>query len=177
MRFWTVSSVAIVMLAAVTAASKDAHRQVAPARPIYIDANTVLCIAQRGIQPSGKAVAPKGKRPGGVAVYGVSSLGVGVADGDVLTEVLGQPVRSQTQVVAMVIAARSASLSAISATLWRGMRSYTVTVEQPYDMPNCSPDDQSCWRSHCGDEKSQSSGGAQPSPSGSSKKSKARAKG
>jgi hypothetical protein len=79
-------------------------------------------------------------------------LGLGVADGDVLTELLGQPVRSQAQVVTMVLAARNQNMSEISATLWHGMRAYNVTVEQPYDVPNCSADEPSCWRARCTNE-------------------------
>jgi hypothetical protein len=52
-----------------------------------------------------------------------------------------------------VMAARSSAMSTISATLWRGMRSYTVTVDQPYDIPDCSVDDPSCWRSRCAEGK------------------------
>ncbi len=118
-------------------------------RAIHIDTNTVLCIAQMGIQPSGKPVPQKGKRPAGLALFGVSALGVGVLDGDILTDVLGQPVRSQFQVIAMVMAARSSNMSTISGTLWRGLRSFSVTVDQPYDFPNCPSDDPECWRAKC----------------------------
>lgn len=155
MRFWNAATLAIVALSATTAASKDARRAPPFSPSIHVDVGTVLCISQRGIQPTAKPVAPKGKRPAGLAVYGVGALGVGVADGDVLTEVLGQPVRTQIQVVAMVMAARSAAMRAISGTLWRGMRPYTVTVDQPYDVPDCSSDDPSCWRARCPDEKPQ----------------------
>ena len=130
----------------------DARRATAAARSIHIDTATVLCIAERGVQPNSKAVPQKGKRPAGLAVFGVSSLGLGVADGDVLTDVLGQPVRSQTQVVAMVLAARNQNMTTISATLWRGTKPYTVTVDQPYDVPNCSADEPGCWRAHCSSE-------------------------
>jgi hypothetical protein len=165
-RNWPV--LATVLLVASAAASKDSGRTVPAVHSITIDANTVLCLAQRGVQPSAKPVAQRGKRPAGVVVYGVSALGVGVTDGDVLTEVLGQPVRSQVQVVAMVIAARSQAMSSISATLWRGTRPYTLTVEQPYEAPNCSPDDATCWRAQCKDEKPQR--GAGPVPPAAKKK-------
>lgn len=128
------------------------HRRAVPTKSIRVDANTVLCIADRGIQPSSRPVPQKGKRPAGLAVSGVGALGLGVADGDVLTEVLGQPVRSQAQVVAMVMVARNQNMSEISATVWHGTQPYSVTVEQPYDVPNCSAEEPSCWRSRCRSE-------------------------
>jgi hypothetical protein len=121
-------------------------------RAIHVDTNTVLCIAQMGIQPSGKLVPPKGKRPAGIALSGVTALGIGVLDGDILTDVLGQPVRSQFQVIAMVMAARGANMSTISGTLWRGTRAYSVMVDQPYDAPNCSATEPDCWRMRCKDD-------------------------
>ena len=128
------------------------QKRVVPTKSIRVDAQTVLCIAESGIQPSAKPVPHKGKRPAGIAVFGVGALGLGVADGDVLSEVLGQPVKSQAQVVAMVIAARSQNMSEISAILWHGAQAYAVSVKQPYDVPNCSADEPSCWRSHCARE-------------------------
>lgn len=133
--------------------TSDSRRSKAELRTIRVDTNTVLCIAQMGIQPSGKPVPQKGKRPAGVALIGVTALGIGVLDGDVLTDVLGQPVRSQFQVIAMVMAARSANMSTISGTLWRGMRSYSVMVDQPYEVPNCSAAERDCWRMRCKDDK------------------------
>ena len=153
--------------------------QVVPAsrrsRAIHIDTSTVLCIAQMGIQPSGKPVPPKGKRPAGIALFGVGALGVGVLDGDVLTEVLGQPVRSQFQVIAMVMAARSANMSTVTGTLWHGMRAYSVAVDQPYDIPNCSSDDPNCWRTKCKDDK-QPKSAAVPATSPAKTKSKGASK-
>jgi len=124
-----------------------------PRRLLYVDAATVLCLVQDGVQPSGKPVPAKGSRPAGIAVYGVNRLGIGAIDGDILTDVLGQPVRSAAQVIAMVIAARAANRSIIFGTVWRGIHPYSISVEQPYDMPNCSPDEHDCWRSRCGTNK------------------------
>ena len=143
---------------------------------LHIDANTVLCIAQEGVQPSAKPVQQKGRRPAGIAVYRVSPLGIGVLDGDVLTDVLGQHVTSQAQVVAIVIAARSANMATISGTLWRGMRPYTITVEQPYDIPNCAIEESDCWRSRCGDNKRQNAANSRGTTSGTSKNTKQGAK-
>jgi hypothetical protein len=133
--------------------ASNSRRPSSESRSIFIDANTVLCIADKGLQPSGKPVPPKGKRPAGIALSGVSALGVGVLDGDVLTEVLGQPVRSQAQVIALVMVARGANKSTISATIWRGLRAYSITVEQPYDVSDCSAEGSNCWRSKCRDDR------------------------
>jgi hypothetical protein len=108
-----------------------------PAKPaalpaIYVTAQAVLRIANSGRRPSGKSVTAQGRRPAGVQVFGASSLGVGVRDGDVITRVSAVPVTSASQVIALVIAARGARQSAISAEVYRGQRSYTLTVEQPY---------------------------------------------
>lgn len=100
--------------------------------PILVRAGTVLRLANAGRRPSGKSVTAEGRRPAGVQVFGASSLGVGVRDGDVITRVSGVPVTTASQIIALVIAARGARQSAISAQVFRGQRSYTLTVEQPY---------------------------------------------
>jgi len=141
-----------------------------PKQLIYVSATKVLCFAQQGSQPSGKPVPAKGKRPAGVAVYGVSGLGIGAKDGDVVTDILGQPVRSVTQGIMMIVAARAAERPVITGTLWRGMRSISVAVEQPYTAPDCSAADADCWRSHCAQEekrKQKPTAGAKPTPAGS----------
>lgn len=99
---------------------------------IYIKAQTVLRIANSGRRPTGKSVTAEGQRPAGVQVFGASSLGVGVRDGDIITRVSGVPVTSANQIVSLIIAARGARQSAISGQVYRGQRSYTLTVEQPY---------------------------------------------
>lgn len=129
---------------------------------ILVPEGAVLCIASQGVQPSGKPVGAKGKRPAGVSLSGVSRLHLGVRDGDVLTEIMGQPVRSVIHGVALIIAARANKLPAISGTIWRGMRSYAVTVEQPYEMPECSPNDKSCWKSQCPASERKPAGTAAP---------------
>lgn len=100
--------------------------------PLYVAAPTVLRIANSGHRPSGRAVTAHGRRPAGVQVFGASALGIGVRDGDIITKVNGVPVTSANQVIALVIAARGARQTAISALMYRGQRSYVLTVEQPY---------------------------------------------
>jgi hypothetical protein len=110
-------------------------------------------MAQQGFQPTGKPVHAKGKRPAGVAVFGISGLGLGVRDGDVVTDILGQPVRSAAQGIALIIAARASNRPTIEGTVWRAMRPYAITVEQPYSMPDCSVEDSDCWKSQCEKDK------------------------
>jgi hypothetical protein len=99
---------------------------------IYVTAETVLRIANSGQRPSGKPVTASGHRPAGVQVFGATCLGLGVRDGDIITRVSGVEVKSPGQVIALVIAARGARQQVIGAELYRGQRSYTLTVEQPY---------------------------------------------
>ncbi len=122
-------------------------------RSIYITSTTVLCLAQQGFQPTGKPVVAKGKRPAGVAVFGVSGLGLGVRDGDIVTEILGQPVRSVAQGITLIFIARASNRPTITGTVWHAMRPSGVTVEQPYTMPNCSAQESDCWKSHCEQDK------------------------
>jgi hypothetical protein len=99
---------------------------------ILVRAETVLRLANSGRIPTGKSVTAEGRRPAGVQVFGASSLGVGVRDGDIITRVAGVSVTSPNQVIVLVIAARGARQPAISAQIYRGQRSYSLTVEQPY---------------------------------------------
>lgn len=104
-------------------------------KQIRISAARVLQIASAGLRPGARAVAARGSRPAGLELYGVSALGTGVRDGDVLTHVEGVPVRSVAQVVAIVISCRGAHRSAVRAILYRGARAYGLWVEQPYVLP------------------------------------------
>lgn len=99
---------------------------------IYVAARTVVRIANSGARPSGKSVTADGQRPAGVQVFGASALGIGVRDGDVIVRVNGVPVTSANQVIGLVIAARGARQPTISAQMYRGHRTYQLTVEQPY---------------------------------------------
>lgn len=136
----------------------SAHRVSRPKQAIHVSAATVLCLAQKGLQPSGKPVPAKGKRPAGVAVYGVAGLGIGVKEGDVVTEIMGQPVRSAVQGIALIMAARAARRPVITGTVWRQARAIGVTVEQPYTIPDCDPKDAECWKSQCLEHASKANG-------------------
>jgi len=62
----------------------------------------------------------------------VGALGIGMRDGDVLTEVLGTPVSSAGQVIQMVIQARGRRERVISGKFYRGDVPLCAVVEQPY---------------------------------------------
>jgi len=82
--------------------------------------------------PSAVFVKANGQRPAGLLLSGVSALGVGLQDGDVLTEAAGQKASSAAVVVGIVLAARSRQVSEISGRFYRGSVPFAVTVEQPY---------------------------------------------
>jgi hypothetical protein len=147
---WVLGPLAVVALASQWVGPSQAADT---RRSIHITSTTVLCLAQQGLQPTGRPVAAKGKRPAGVAVFGVSRLGLGVRDGDIVTEILGQPVRSVAQGIALIIAARASNRPSIEGTVWHAMRPYAVTVDQPYSMPDCSAEDSDCWKSRCAQDK------------------------
>jgi S1-C subfamily serine protease len=65
-------------------------------------------------------------------MVGVSGLGVGVRDGDVLTEVDGAPATSVEAVVRAVVAARSARAAAVGGRFFRDGESFALVVEMPY---------------------------------------------
>lgn len=104
----------------------------APVRALRISADTVLRLANGGARPRGVPVKAQGQRPEGILLLGVSGLGVGLRDGDVLVEAAGQPALAVSNVVHAVIAARANRAKEISGRFWRDGELWTLTVEQPY---------------------------------------------
>ena len=82
--------------------------------------------------PSGAYVPAEGARPAGLQLQGVSALGVGLEDGDVLTHADGRPARSRGDVIGVVIAARGAGAREIGGRFWRNGEVWNLIVEQPY---------------------------------------------
>ncbi len=72
------------------------------------------------------------QHPAGLLLRGVSALGVGLQDGDVLTEAAGQKASSVAVVVGIVLAARARQAKEISGRFYRGSAPFVLTVEQPY---------------------------------------------
>jgi hypothetical protein len=91
----------------------------------------VLRAARAGLRPSGVPVPATEWRPAGLALVGVSGVGAGVRDGDVLTRVGGTPARSVGAVRGAVVAALRAGAPAVSGELWRDRQRLVVTVELP----------------------------------------------
>ena len=107
----------------------------APSKGVYVRADAVLRLAESGARPSAVPVRASGSRPAGLALVGVSGLGVGLADGDILTHAAGLPARSPGQVVGLVIGSRGARAPQISGRFWRRGEYYDLVVEQPYLAP------------------------------------------
>jgi S1-C subfamily serine protease len=103
-----------------------------PLPGVRVSKAVVLSLAERRVRPSGKPVAAQGNRPAGIALFGVGALGLGVLDGDVLTEVEGQPARAPGQVIEAIVRARGRRAGTISGVLYRGQERFVLVVEQPY---------------------------------------------
>lgn len=101
-------------------------------RGVFVSAQRVLQLAERRAVPRGVPLAASGQRPAGLRLDGVSALGIGMRDGDILTHVLGAPATSVAAVVGAVIHARAQNLRIISGQFWRDGRLLPLAVEQPY---------------------------------------------
>ena len=99
---------------------------------VHLDADAVLALAERGVMPGAESVPASASRPAGLRLRGVSALGVGLKDGDVLSDVAGRPVGSVAEVVGLIAGQRSRRVPVISGRIWRGDRPLTLSVEQPY---------------------------------------------
>jgi hypothetical protein len=100
---------------------------------VFVPASSVLRLANGGAaMPHAVLVPALGPRPAGLRLIGVSALGIGMRDGDVLTRVLGAEVSSVGEVVARVIAARNQRARQISGEFWRDGARWSLVVEQPY---------------------------------------------
>ena len=115
-----------------TGKKKPSSTTARPTRGIHVKAATVLRLASRGVRPSGVAVPASGDRPAGLALQGVGALGVGLRDGDVLTQVAGAPASSIGAVVGAVLAARQRRAPAMSGLVYRGNDKIAIYVEMPY---------------------------------------------
>jgi len=109
-------------------AQKGKHKQSA----LFVSANTVLRIASTKVNLRGVPVAKQGARPAGLRLVGVSALGVGLVDGDVLTRALGQPALSREAVVRAVLVARARRERVLEGEFYRGNERWVLQVEQPY---------------------------------------------
>lgn len=101
-----------------------------PVTGLRVTAEQVLRLAERGAAPT--AVPVRDPAVPGLALVGVSGLGLGLQDGDRLTHVQGQPVSAVSQVVGLVLAARARHAPVIHGQLWRRGQVVALSVEQPY---------------------------------------------
>jgi len=101
---------------------------------IFIGKDTVLRLARAGTVPGATPVAATATRPGGLSLSGVGALGLGLSDGDILTEVEGQAVHSEGQVVGLIVGARDRHAEQVSAVVFRTGASerWSLVVAMPY---------------------------------------------
>jgi hypothetical protein len=99
---------------------------------IRISAAQVLALAARRAMPQAVPVKATAQHPAGLMLSSVSALGVGLRDGDVLTEAAGQKATSVATVVGIVLAARGRQVSEINGRFYRGWVPFGLSVEQPY---------------------------------------------
>jgi hypothetical protein len=99
---------------------------------VFVSQKTVLGLASSGARPHGAFVPANGVRPAGLRLGGVSALGIGVQDGDVLTRAAGQPVTATSAVIQAVLVARAHHVAILEGELWRGDQRFILRVEQPY---------------------------------------------
>ena len=120
------------------AATKAPARGAAKARPkaapaaLFVSKATVLRLSQSSARPQGSFVSQTPEHPAGLRLLGVSAMGIGVQDGDVLIEALGITPRSPGQVIGAIIEARAKQARFLSGTVWRQGQTFRITVEQPY---------------------------------------------
>jgi len=102
------------------------------AHGIRISAAQVMALAARRAMPQAVPVKATAGHPAGLMLRSVSALGVGLQEGDVLTEAAGQRATSVATVVGIVLAARGRQVPEISGRFYRGWVPFGLSVEQPY---------------------------------------------
>lgn len=99
---------------------------------LFVSQATVLALSRTAARPQGSFVGETPEHPAGLLLSGVSALGIGVSDGDILTEALGVTPRSAGQIIALVLEARARKAHFLTGMLWRRGQVLRITVEQPY---------------------------------------------
>ncbi len=100
---------------------------------VFIGHDTMLRIVNERAVPDGRPVPRAGQRPAGIQLLGVTPMGLGMQDGDILTDVEGRSVTSEAAVVGAVVAALSRHAPTIQARFFRAGRPWMLVVEIPYD--------------------------------------------
>jgi hypothetical protein len=110
---------------------KARHATQSPELVVTVGEQRILELARLRAVPEGRPVPAKGARPAGIALYGVSRLGVGLRDGDVLTAVEGRSVQAEGQVIGVVTSVLLRQVRRISGEFWRGDRRGVIVVDLP----------------------------------------------
>lgn len=115
-------------------AAKSRRSKASPTSPlgVRVRSEQVFELAERRALPGARPVPAEGGRPAGLELHGVSGLGVGMRDGDVLTSVAGAEVTSLAAVTELVLRERARRAPEISAQFWRDGAPGLLVVEQPY---------------------------------------------
>jgi hypothetical protein len=108
-----------------------ANEEPAAAIGVFVSRKRVVRAANAGLRPSGWPVSATDAHPAGLSLTGITGLGVGLRDGDILTRAGGTPATSDGAVVAAVTAALRRQQKAMTAEVWRGRQRFIVTVELP----------------------------------------------
>lgn len=103
------------------------------AHALFVGRDTMLRLASAGVIPQGRTVSRTPQRPSGIQLFGVKALGIGLEEGDVLTEVEGRTVTAEPEVVSAVVVALARHARTISARFYRKGERWTLIVEIPYD--------------------------------------------
>lgn len=114
------------------AARREPAARRVPQKGVRVRAEVVLKLANSGARPSGFPVPAQGDRPPGLALTGVSGLGIGLQDGDVLTHAAGRPALTPADVIGVVIGSRTERAPEIWGRFWRNGEPWNLVVEQPY---------------------------------------------
>jgi hypothetical protein len=113
-------------------ARREAASARIPKKGVRVRAEVVLRLVNSGARPSGFPVPAQGDRPRGLALSGVSGLGIGLEDGDILTHAAGRPALTPADVVGVVIGSRVEHAPEIWGRFWRNGEPWNLVVEQPY---------------------------------------------
>lgn len=113
---------------------RGAARPAPPVKPtaLFVSQATVLKLAESAARPRGAFVPRTADHPAGLRLAGVSGLGIGVQEGDILIEALGISPRAPGELIGAIIEARAKNARFLSGTLWRRGDTFRITVEQPY---------------------------------------------
>jgi hypothetical protein len=94
-------------------------------------------IDDRGAHIHTKTVRGADGKPAGIRISGVSGLGTGLRDGDVIVAVEGAPAMDEEAATDLALSAIARGSSTLHATAMRGDRSFPITAELP--LPSAPP--------------------------------------